>query len=215
MLERIRVGPLGVNCYVIKAEGAVIVVDPGDEPGPALSFLGSNGLVPSLIVATHGHLDHIAAIPALIAAFRPNGLEIPVAAHKDDAPYFGERGERSNGELFALIGFSSYFEARWSPMPELSILLSEGDAIPGTSLTVLHTPGHSAGSICLHDEAARLLVSGDTLFRSGVGRTDGPDSDQAALEASLGRLLDLPEDTRVLPGHGPETTIGRERKSLR
>jgi hydroxyacylglutathione hydrolase len=212
MIESLRVGPLWVNCHILSAAGSCVVVDPGDDPEVALACLDARGLSPSMIVATHGHLDHTAAIPAIVAAFEARGLRIPVAAHAGDAAYFGEAAERKNRELFASTGGSEYFEAYWSGAPVATAWLEDGDAVPGTGLRVVWTPGHSPGSVCLYDEGSGTLISGDTLFRGGVGRTDFPDSDQALLEESLERVLALPPDTRVLPGHGPETTIGRERR---
>ena len=210
MLERLSVGPIGENAYVLQTEGACLLVDPGAEAPRILSFLDSRALVPSLIVATHGHLDHTAAIPELLAAWRSRGFAVRLAVHGEDADYFGTKGEETNRRLFAAIGALGYFRNYWRPLPLPDLLLADGDAIPESSYRVIHSPGHSRGSICLYDEAASILVSGDTLFRDGVGRTDGPDSDPAALEASLERLCRLPRGTRVFPGHGDETTIGRE-----
>jgi len=220
MLERLKVGPLGENAYIIPACGEsgegdrCILVDPGDEGARILAFLDSRGLTPLLIAATHGHLDHTSAIPDILAAFATRGIEVPIAAHALDADYFGERAEASNRGLFSAIRALGYFKSYWRPLPAARILLVEGEALPGTAYRVIHTPGHTAGSVCLHDEAAGILISGDTLFRDGVGRTDGPDSDPAALEASLARLLALPPGTRVFPGHGEPTSIGRERGVL-
>jgi glyoxylase-like metal-dependent hydrolase (beta-lactamase superfamily II) len=210
MLERLTVGPIGENAYVLAGEGYCILVDPGDEGQRILSFLDSRGLEPSLVVATHGHLDHTGAIPELLAAFRARGRVVPLAVHAEDAAYFGERGEGTNRLLFETIRASGYFKHYWRPMPEPDILLADGDGLPPSRFRVIHSPGHSAGSICLYDAPSAILVSGDTLFRDGVGRTDGPDSDPAALEASLSRLFTLPPETKVFPGHGEETRIGRE-----
>ncbi len=210
MLERLTVGPIAENAYVILEGSSCTIVDPGAEARRILSFLDSRGLVPSLIVATHGHLDHTAAIPEILAAWLARGVEIPLAAHADDASYFGEKGEGTNRALFAAIGALGYFTTYWRPIPAPQILLSDGDTLPGGSYRTIHSPGHSRGSLCLYDAASSILISGDTLFRDGVGRTDGPDSDGAALQASLRRLLELPPGTRVFPGHGEETTIGRE-----
>jgi glyoxylase-like metal-dependent hydrolase (beta-lactamase superfamily II) len=210
MVERLTVGPIAENSYVLVEEAACTLVDPGAEAGRILAFLDSRGLVPSMIVATHGHLDHTAAIPELLSAWRDRGIEVPLAAHAQDACYFGEDSEKTNRALFASIRALSYFKAYWRPIPSPQVLLSDGDAIPRSSFRAIHSPGHSRGSICLYDAVASILVSGDTLFRDGVGRTDCFDSDSAALGTSLERLFALPPETRVFPGHGEETTIGRE-----
>jgi hydroxyacylglutathione hydrolase len=210
MLERLTVGPIGENAYILAGGGPCVLVDPGAEAQRILSFLDSRGLVPALVVATHGHLDHTAAIPELLAAWSARGIEVPLAAHAADACYFGPEGEETNRRLFAAIRALGYFKACWRPIPSPDLLLADGDELPGSSWRVIHSPGHSRGSLCLYDAAASMLVSGDTLFRDGVGRTDGPDSDPAALGASLERLFSLPPATRVFPGHGEETTIGRE-----
>jgi hydroxyacylglutathione hydrolase len=214
MLGRLTVGPIGVNAYVLSCESGCAIVDPGDEAGRILSFLDSRGLVPSLVVATHGHLDHTGAIPELLEAWHLRGIEVPLAAHAADADYFGAKGEETNRRLFRAINALSYFKAYWRPMPSPDLFLSEGDSIPGSAYSVLHCPGHTRGSICLYDEAASILVSGDTLFRDGVGRTDGPDSDLAELRSSLARLMRLPPGTKVFPGHGEETSIGREAAAI-
>ncbi len=226
---RLKVGPIGENCYIVASEGVVLVVDPGAEPEKIHSFLQTQALAPTMIALTHGHLDHTAAIPGLFGML---GTELPIAVHPDDAHYLGEASETTNRELFDAIGAPSYFHAFWKPLPKAAVFLSDGMMVPGTSLQVIHTPGHSQGSICLYeavlnagsygaDEEARedavekslgwsCLISGDTLFRDGVGRTDAPDSDPVALERSLKKLAHLSFATLVFPGHGPRTTIGRE-----
>ena len=210
MLERLTVGPLGENAYILLDESTCILVDPGAEGERILSFLESRGLVPTVVVATHGHLDHTAAIPELLLAWQARGRKVPLAVHELDRDYFGPTGEETNRRLFEAIGAGSYFDTYWRPIPSPDILLSDGDAIPGSDFRVIHSPGHTRGSMCLYDAGGSILVSGDTLFRDGVGRTDGPDSDPAALETSLERLFTMPPTTRVFPGHGDETTVGRE-----
>lgn len=214
MIERLTVGPLGENAYVISDDRSCLLVDPGDEASRILSFLDARGLVPTMLVATHGHLDHTAAIPELLAKLRERGIEAPLAVHREDAAYFGESGEATNRELFQSIRALSFFKTYWRPIPSAGILLAEGDDLPCGRFRVMHTPGHSRGSICLYDESAGILISGDTLFRDGVGMTEGPDSDLEALRASLKRLAALPAATKVFPGHGGETTIGREAGSV-
>jgi hydroxyacylglutathione hydrolase len=209
MVDRLTVGPIGENAYILRSGEACLLVDPGDEAERILSFLDSRQLVPTMIVATHGHLDHTAAIPVLLALWHARGMEVPLAVHADDADYFGARAEETNRRLFEAIHALGYFKVYWRPIPSPDLLLHDGEMIPNSSYRVLHSPGHTKGSICLYDETGSLLVSGDTLFRDGVGRTDGPDSDSTALQASLRRLFSLPAATRVFPGHGEETTIAR------
>lgn len=207
-IHRLATGPLAENVYALVSSGTGVLVDPGADAEAILDFIARLGIRVQVIVFTHGHLDHTGALPALLAAWKdapPN-----VAIHEADAHYLGERGERTNRGIFESLGASTYFSAYWKRAPEPDILLTDGMILPGTSLQVLHTPGHSAGSICLHDPAAGFLISGDTLFRDGIGRADLPDSDPAALHASLRRLSQLDHDTQVHPGHGEATTIGRE-----
>ncbi|HOX32676.1 MAG TPA: MBL fold metallo-hydrolase [Spirochaetales bacterium] len=220
MLGRLSVGPLGENVYVLPSrgpggqEGRCVLVDPGDEAARILSFLDSRGLTPDLVVLSHGHLDHSAAIPELFAAYAARGGSPGLAIHALDASYLGEGGEATNRSTFAAIRALGFFKSYWRPLPAPTLLLEEGSLVPGTGFRVIHSPGHTAGSICLYDEAAGILVSGDTLFRDGIGRSDGPDSDGAALGRSIRRLMALPPSTEVLPGHGEPTTIGREAPSF-
>ncbi|MCE1195269.1 MBL fold metallo-hydrolase [bacterium] len=207
-IERLRVGPIGENAYTVETGGAGFLVDPGDDADAILRFIADKGIAVSWIVLTHGHLDHTAAIPALLAAWV--GSPPGIAIHAQDAHYLGARGEATNAALFDAIGAPGFFRGYWKGMPEAGLLLADGDLIPGTAFRVIHTPGHSAGSICLYEAESASLISGDTLFRDGVGRTDGPDCDPSALQASLARLAALPPETAVYPGHGPRTTIGRE-----
>jgi len=207
-VERLRVGPIGENVYAVQAGEIGFLVDPGDDADSILKFLSEKEITVSLIVLTHGHLDHTAALPALMEKWKDKLPDI--AVHSLDARYLGAAGEETNKLLFDAIKAPSFFANFWKDLPEPTILLAEGDLIPGTGYTVLHTPGHSAGSICLYDRESPILISGDTLFRDGVGRADGPDADPAALQSSLARLSRLPPETIVYPGHGPRTTIGRE-----
>lgn len=207
-VARLRTGPLGENAYALVSGTTSVLVDPGDEPEKILDFLSRLNLSPDLIVLTHGHLDHTAAIPALVEAWK--GRDVRIAIHEADARYLGSRGAETNRRLFAAIGGLQFFDRYWRGMPEPDILLAEGMTLPGTTLKVLHTPGHSAGSVCLYDAQAGFVITGDTLFRDGIGRSDGFDADTDALQLSLERLASLPPDTLVWPGHGVRTTIGRE-----
>lgn len=207
-IERLRIGPIGENVYVIESQGVGVLVDPGDDAEAILRFVEEKKVEVSIVVLTHGHLDHCAALPGLLEAWK--GKAPDIAIHPLDAHYLGKSGEETNRALFEALRASGFFDNYWKPMPEPSLFLNEGDLVPDTSLVVMHTPGHSPGSICLYDKESEFLVSGDTLFRDGVGRTDTPDADPLALEKSLSRLAILPPETIVFPGHGPRTTIGRE-----
>jgi len=222
---RLKVGPIGVNCYIAESNGSTVIIDPGAEPEKIHAFLNAHSMKPSMVVLTHGHLDHSAAIADL---FELLGTELPIAIHPDDAQYLGADGQETNRVLFEAIKAPSYFHSFWKPLPPATVFLSDETEVPGTTLHVIHTPGHSKGSICLYeasldagsygtDEDERrgaaswsCIISGDTLFRDGVGRTDAPDSDAVALERSLRRLAQYSYMTLVFPGHGPRTTIGRE-----
>lgn len=191
------VGPIATNVYVLGDETTreAIAIDTAT---PCVSWvtqrLAERGWTLKLIVSTHRHWDHIGDNAAVMTA---TGADL--AAHVLDAP-----GIRHPGPL-------------WAPFPippsVPAIELAEGGLVRfgELRLEVVHTPGHTEGSVCLLAQAEGLLLSGDTLFAGGWGRTDLPGGDPQAMAASITRLTVLPDETRVLPGHGPETTIGRER----
>jgi glyoxylase-like metal-dependent hydrolase (beta-lactamase superfamily II) len=203
---RISVGDLGTNCWIVPQNGGeCLVLDPGAEGEKILARLAELQLRPRYIIITHAHLDHIAALPELAAAWP--GADI--AVHPAEAAKLGPRSLEAHCEDFRDVGAVAYVEAMWKPLPEASLLLNEGDSLG--PFCVLHVPGHSSGSIALHWEEQKILFSGDTLFNAGVGRTDLYGGDLELLDKSLSRLFTLPEDTEVYPGHGPKTTIGREK----
>lgn len=178
-------GVLEENCYIVNQNDIqAVIVDPGDNAPDLLGFLRSHNLTPELILLTHAHQDHTGALVALQQA-----CGTPVAVHRAD-----------NGLLLGNV-------------PEMEAArFVEGDEvleICDLSIRVLHTPGHSWGSCCYLIDTA--LFSGDTLFAGSIGRTDFAEGDDAAMRSSLGLLRTLPDDTLVLPGHGPATTIGREK----
>jgi hydroxyacylglutathione hydrolase len=201
MVKGIVVGVFQENCWVIGSrrtrEG--IVVDPGDEPERILALAKDLGVTVKLIVNTHAHVDHILAVPAVQRAtgarflLHPGDREIARAAGRSAARFLG------------------YTPA---PVPEADAPLADGDVVEvaGLQLRVVHTPGHTPGSVCFYTEG--MLFSGDTLFRGSIGRTDLPGGDYSQIMTSIvDRLLALPDETIVLPGHMLETRIGHERRT--
>ncbi len=200
LVETFPVGPLGCNCAIVadRASREAVVIDPGDEPDRILQALSHAGLRAVALVHTHAHLDH-AGSSALVS--RLSGA--PILMHEGDAPLYAAIREQA-----ALFGFQVDAPAALSAFLEDGAVVRCGDG----GLTVLHTPGHTPGSVCFRMEADRpLLFSGDTLFKRSIGRTDlwGGSTPQI-LESIRSRLLTLPGDLAVLPGHGEGTTIAEE-----
>lgn len=195
-IKHLVVGPLEVNCYIIGDKKGTIVIDPGDEPDRILEIISKRGLTIDYIVCTHGHFDHVGAVPEI-----KNVTGAKVLVHKDELEIY-----HAARDMAAFWGYEI------DNLPEPDILLSEGDNIKAGDLNfkVLHTPGHSPGGICLYGEG--LVLTGDTLFAGAVGRTDFFGGDMNQLKKSFNRLMSLPEETKVLPGHGPESTIGEEKR---
>lgn len=189
-------GPWGTNAYLVwdGRSPDALVLDPGMGAAQALmERAAANGLRLHLVANSHGHVDHIFDNAAIV---RASGA--PLAIHPDDA--------------YRLEGRNSYgFDIERSVA---SVDLREGDQLRVGDLVfdVMHTPGHTEGSVCLYDERHAVLLAGDVLFAGSYGRTDLPGGDDQQMVASLGRLArELPDAVRVFPGHGPETTVGRER----
>ena len=196
LIRTVVVGFLETNCYLIseKETGDAVVVDPGGDPEKIFSAIRTKNLNIKYIILTHGHHDHIGALHELRDKFR-----VPILLHRVEADFMNvpqkERGPFSagNGDIF--------------------LVLEEGDEIPvgGGKLKVLHTPGHTPGGACFLN--GKVCVTGDTLFCDGVGRTDFEGGSADALMSSIrDKLLVLPDDTKIFPGHGPSSTIGRERR---
>jgi glyoxylase-like metal-dependent hydrolase (beta-lactamase superfamily II) len=203
LLATIPVGPLSCNCSIVVDEESrrAAVVDPGDDAEEILSALARMDARPVVLLHTHGHFDHIAGARRIHDA---TGAEI--ALHPADR--FLYDGLQEQGRLFGMA-----FDAPAAVDRELS----DGEEVPfgGSSIRVLHTPGHSPGSCAfLLESADRVLFSGDTLFSGSVGRTDLWGGSFDTLAASIReKLYCLPPELRVVPGHGEETTIGKERAS--
>ncbi len=198
-VETLVVGPIEENCYVLRDDDTDegIIIDPGDNGQEILAYVRDNGIKVKLIVNTHGHWDHIGAVD-----FLRDELAVGLAIHADDASMLTATRE----EMAAY----SVFAGGKRPA---EILLKDGDTISfgNSSLKVIHTPGHTRGGICLY--GGGCLFSGDTLFAGSVGRTDFPGGDYRAILHSVNiQLEQVGDETRVFPGHGPATRMGRERR---
>jgi hydroxyacylglutathione hydrolase len=200
--EILTVGPLQCNCSILGDEASheAIVVDPGDDIPRIMAVLAAHKLTVKKIVITHAHIDHIAG------AHRLKQLTgAPILYNQQDLP------------LVKMMDI----QAGWLGIPTPTVCspddtLEDGKLIGITGLTgsIIHTPGHTEGSICLYLPSQTLLLAGDTLFAGSIGRTDLPGGDIRKLFASIhDRLLTLPDDVTVIPGHGSKTTIGAERDS--
>jgi glyoxylase-like metal-dependent hydrolase (beta-lactamase superfamily II) len=202
IIRRVVVSHLSANCWVAgtDASGAGLVIDPGGNAESIKRAIAEARLDIEMIVLTHGHSDHIAALYEVQA-----GTGAAVAIHVEDADFLEGRGS-----------VSSQFGISYRTPHPPDRLLRDGDVIEagGLRLTVLHTPGHTPGSICLL--SGHKVFTGDTLFRRGIGTTLMPGSSRPQLIDSIRtRLMSLPDETIVYPGHGRETTIGDERRDNR
>jgi hydroxyacylglutathione hydrolase len=209
MLERITVGPFGTNCYLYNAA----IIDPGAEPERILAAVEKGGIEPEWILLTHGHFDHIQALPSLLRSLAGRGKRPKIAIHRLDASFLGDGGLDTQLESFSRLGAMGkrYVVERYEESPGADLLFDDGSGIEELGLEVIHTPGHTRGSVGFYSPGAGLLFSGDTMFAGSIGRSDLPGGDPFVLGESLARLSKLPPETVVWPGHGEATDIASER----
>jgi hydroxyacylglutathione hydrolase len=200
ILEMLTVGPFQENCYVIGDEetGAGAVVDPGDEAARIALAVEQTGLEIGYIFITHAHIDHVGAVAALVDEYA-----CPVLMHAEAEPMLKQLPTQA-----MMMGL------RFGKVPTVDRHIEDEDILEVGALELksLYTPGHAPGHLAFYIESEGLVLSGDALFAGSVGRTDLFGGSMEVLMRSINeRLLILPDETRVYPGHGPETTIGNER----
>jgi glyoxylase-like metal-dependent hydrolase (beta-lactamase superfamily II) len=202
-IETIPVSAFAQNCRILFREKDAVVVDPGAEALKISRWLKEKGVSPSEIWLTHSHLDHCGAVADLLAQY-PN---MTLRAHPAE-----QQMRAAVAQIAAMYGFAPG-DFKNCPEPHEQVRGGETLHFAGATFQVLFTPGHSPGHVSFYDPVTKLLLAGDTLFQGSIGRYDLPHSNGADLMRSLNEvIMALPDDVRVLPGHGPDTTIGVERQ---
>jgi hydroxyacylglutathione hydrolase len=209
VIEGFALGPFETNCYLLYVPGpeddtrgrGCWIVDASFGPEPLLARVRELGLIPEALLLTHAHVDHIAGVDEVLAGFPGT----PVVIHPTERQWLREPA------LNLSLGMGTPVTAHG---PDRTYEPGEDLELAGTRWAVLHTPGHSPGGVSLWSEADKVALVGDALFAGSVGRTDFPGSDPQLLARSIReRLYTLPEDTVIYPGHGPQSTIGREKRT--
>ena len=197
-IENIVVGPLQVNCYIVYDEESLdaMVIDPGDDAGKIIRVIEDRKLLVSRIVCTHAHFDHIGAVREL-----KDKTGAPVTLSKDDSDIYMRADRQASVWGFQLAQ---------PPVPDIYVADGEEIDVGKLHFRVMQTPGHSPGGICLYGEG--IIFTGDTIFAGSVGRTDFPGGSMAELKRSFSWILSLPPETKIFPGHGPLTTVKREKE---
>jgi glyoxylase-like metal-dependent hydrolase (beta-lactamase superfamily II) len=201
IVESVVAGPFMTNLYVVGCAKTRVgaIIDAGGEPDALLELAARHELDIEKILQTHAHIDHVGGLEAVVEA-----TDAPIYLHPEERELYDAAPQQA-----------VFFGLTIDPLPPVDAELVEGDVVELGELRaeVAHLPGHSPGSIVFHFAEQQMLFSGDVLFRGSIGRTDLPGCDPQAMQRSLERIAEYPGPTRVLSGHGPATTIERERRS--
>jgi glyoxylase-like metal-dependent hydrolase (beta-lactamase superfamily II) len=198
-IQTFTLGQWQTNCFVLSVGKSCWIVDAGFDPEPMLDAIDGQGLSVEQVVLTHAHLDHIAGLHTV----RHRYPDVPILVHADEEDFLTDTRLNLSAAIIDPV-----------VAPEATGLLHHGEQLElnGVAFEIRHTPGHSPGGITLYQPESKLAIVGDTLFAGSIGRFDFPTSDGPRLMQSINeQLMTLPDDTRVMPGHGPETSVGHER----
>jgi hydroxyacylglutathione hydrolase len=205
-IRGVALGMWQTNCYILSVPGGsdpkgCWIVDCGQKPQPLFALIESAGLTPRGILLTHCHVDHIMGVDEALAKYGP----MPILCHALEREWNGD-------PMLNLSGFVGGMEVGVT-LPTATVADGQTLDLCGSSWKAMHVPGHSPGSLAYVHHASRQALSGDVLFAGGIGRFDFPGCDGLALKRSLQVMMALPDEMTIYPGHGPSTTIGRERRT--
>jgi len=207
-VERLVVGPYQTNCYIFGDEetSSAWIIDPGSDESVIIRRLEKRNVTPVAILLTHTHWDHITALGGL----KKHWPELEILVSKEDSLYLGPQGYNNLKQVCFDKSFWDRYEAQLGNLPRPTAYLHDGQLLQDSHLSVLATPGHTPGGLCFYHEEGQFLFTGDTLFAGSIGRTDLQGGSYPLIRESCKRLLTLPEEVQILPGHGPASTIARE-----
>lgn len=195
-------GPVQTTCYVVSSQGRAVIVDPAANATKIIQYLGTKKLIPEAILLTHGHFDHIGAVNELAAKY-----SLPIYAHKLEKEYFDQPEVNLSTMMYQPFVLSEDLDYHW---------LADGATLTclDTQVKIFHVPGHTSGSLCYYFVKDRMVFTGDTLFKQSIGRTDFIYGNHQQLVTGIRqKLLTLPDDTLVYPGHGDCTTVADEKRN--
>lgn len=195
-------GPVQTTCYVVSSQGRAVIVDPAANATKIIQYLGTKKLIPEAILLTHGHFDHIGAVNELAAKY-----SLPIYAHKSEKEYFDQPEVNLSTMMYQPFVLSEDLDYHW---------LADGATLTclDTQVKIFHVPGHTSGSLCYYFVKDRMVFTGDTLFKQSIGRTDFIYGNHQQLVTGIKqKLLTLPDDTLVYPGHGDCTTVADEKRN--